>query len=285
MSGITLFLTLSCIITETICICYLTRDVISLRGWKRILFYSSLLFFESSEIVSKWSHVDFRYLQIISIFCISVIVFIMSEKKKIWQIVCLWNNVFILRILCQLLKFIFLLISSRIDTSLARAQLSHVSGKMLIFCLFCYVPTLGVTEYLWKQLMLCSDKVKKHAGAALFCAFILTFLLDEWQQMLINIPCFLLLFTFVSFGRMLENKMQRNKLEYYKMMEAQIAQTDQEIEAIKQQVEVYYNHVQGGEQYKAYGKKNAGNRLWNVEKRQKKAWYWKPYHSPDRGKA
>lgn len=249
MSGLKLILTLSCILSETICICHLTRNVISVKGWKKSIFYFSLLLYESSNLVSSQFSIDHRILQINSMMLISAIVFVLAEKEKIRQIIWLWTKIYMFEILCQLLKFIFLLISSGIDTSLAIAQLSHVSEKMLIFCLLCYVPALGVAEYLWKQLMLCSDKVKKYAVFPLFCLFLLTAFLNEWQQMLIDIPCFLLLFTFVSFGRMLENKMKMDKLAYYKMMEAQIAEADQEIEAMKQQVEMYYNHVQGGEQY------------------------------------
>lgn len=249
MSGLKIILTLSCILTELLCICYLTRNVISLQGWKRVVFYFSLVFFESPEIVSAYFLADLRSLQIFSFLLVSVIVYVLPEKNRFWQTVCLWNNVYILKILCRILIFIYLLMVCGVDTSLVTEHLIRVSEKTLAFRLICYLPSMGVAAYLWRQLMRCSGKVKKSAVYTLFLLFFTTCFLDEWQQILIGIPGFLIVFTLVSFSRMMDNKLHMNKLAYYKMMEEQIAEADQEIEAMKQQVETYYNHIQGGEQY------------------------------------
>ena len=79
--------------------------------------------------------------------------------------------------------------------------------------------------------------------------FFTTDFLSEWIQILTTMPSVLFLFTMVNIWRIGYQNVGEHKLSYYKELEAQVAETDRELEEIRREVEKFYKQANEEEHY------------------------------------
>lgn len=236
-------------IAEATAIYLLTEKSLSFKKWKKVSFFGVGLFYVMCNVPNIFGQVNRSLTKIILIFSISFIYLIFTKGKEIWGLAWFYCNILIFRSVCQLFKFIFLTAYCKTDTQLVEYYMSHMSQTILWFYILFCIPGFFAAKYIWKQFLLCSPAVLKITGLIMLAIFFTTDFLSEWVQILTTMPSVLLLFTLVNIWRIAYQNVGEHKLSYYKELEAQVAETDRELEEIRREVEKFYRQANEEEHY------------------------------------
>lgn len=228
---------------------FLTKKSLSFKSWKKTLFFGVGLFYVMCNVPNVFGQINRSLTKIILIFVISFIYLVFTKGKEIWGLAWFYCNILIFRSVCQLFKFIFLTVYCKTDSQLVEFYMENMTQTILVlYILFC-IPGFFAARYIWGQFLLCTPAVLKITSLIMLAIFFTTDFLGEWVQILTTMPSVLLLLTLVNIWRIGYQNVGEHKLSYYKELEAQVAETDRELEEIRREVEKFYKQADEEEHY------------------------------------
>lgn len=227
-------------LAEFLGIYFLTKDFMQVKKWVKVLLYTVFFVYEIYNIADKIFNFGMAEAKLLCMVAFCIIFVWGSKEKGLWNLSYFYCNILILRSLNNCFKLIFLTLYSKAEMEEVLIKLGELSVITVFFYANFYFLSFFLAKFLWKQLTLCAKNLFQLVCRIMVLLLFTMELSVEWLQILITMPMLMVLLLFIALFRIESERVESHKLKYYKDLEKQMKEMDEELEEIRCEVEKYY---------------------------------------------
>lgn len=232
---------------------YVTKSLIKWKMPMGILFYLIFIFHETfcAYRISSGSILRLEW-AVMTVGMVFLLIF-GQQERHIWNCIYFLANVLLMKVFCNVGKFVFLAFLCGFDMNRVFAKMNGFGADVFLLYFLLYIPSAPAAVFFWKSMQNLQRKFLHFVSAIMAAASLGVGQLEEWKEIVVVMPTILTLLFLVVLYRIEKENEREQQLYYHQELERQMLEKDEELEEIRKEVQRYYEKVKGSgkEEYHA----------------------------------
>lgn len=210
----------------------------------KIVFYSLFFAYEVWQGQSITNTIVFYLGKVVFILMMSGLLLINDREKSFWKIPAFFAGVFSVRVFFDLAVYVWLSVASSFHMEQIADRMNGFEREQWLLCLLIYIPAGVISYFLDESMRLLPTRLQRLVMICMMFGDFVVGGIDRWREILILMPFTLMFFFMILFYRIKLQGEKEKQLYYSKQLEVQMQKKNEELEALRKEVQKYYQRAQ-----------------------------------------
>ena len=225
----------------------------ALMKWRKIVLIFFYVIFTFHQALSFYGINNSGVLKLewsVAVAIIGLLLVLGQKENPVWNSIYFMANVLLIKVFCNLGKFVFLSIYCGFNTEKIFEELSVINKDIFLVWIILYIPAACAASFFWKSMQMLQTRLLHVISGIMAIAALGMERMEDWKEIVIVMPAVMALLFLVVLYRMEKENEREKQLFYHKELEKQMLQKDKELEELRREVEKYY--IKAGEKEGGY---------------------------------